>query len=131
MEYLCTACSKRKRRHPALLPAIERYLSRRIRLVAAESRRRGRPFLVLSGRYGVLVPTRKIPWYDQLLRPADVAALASRVVRQLRGLRASSVVFYGRPRRIAGWGPYYEVLERACCTAGIPLRFKRVRSDLC
>ena len=131
MEYLCTICCKRKRRDAEPLPAIERYLSRRIRLVHAESRRLGQPLLILSGKYGLLSPGRNIRWYDRLLRSEDVATVAPRVAAQLSQRRASGVTFYGRPRRIAGWGPYYEVLERACRTAGIPLRFKRVRSDLC
>lgn len=121
MEYLCTTCSRRKRRDPGPLPAARRYLSRRIRAVERESRRQGRPLLILSGRYGLLEAEEKIPWYDEALTGEAVEALAVTVSRQLAGLGATSIAFHARPRDTPGWAPYHEVLERACRRAGVAL----------
>lgn len=119
MEFVCTTCCARKRRDPELLPAIERYRSRRIRHVAALARRQGRPLLILSGVYGLLAPDDPIPWYDVALRPEAVAALAPRVADQLARRGVSRLHFYARPAATPGWAPYHDVLARAC--ADVPL----------
>ena len=120
---LCTACSKRKRRAPASpLPAGRRYLSARIGLVLREASRRGVAALILSGRYGLLAPSRRIPWYDQALLPENVKEMASKVERQLRGLGVGEVQLWARPAAAPGWRPYHDVLRLACARAGVRLR---------
>ncbi len=119
VEYICTTCCKRKRRDPAPLPARDRYLSRRIRYVHALAG--GRPFVILSGAYGLLAPEDPIPWYDVPLTPAGVAALVPRVAAQLTRRGASRVAFYARPATTPGWAPYHDVLAQACARAGVAL----------
>lgn len=130
MEYLCTTCCKRKRRDARLLPARERYLSSRIRFVLAESRRRDRPLVILSGEYGLLDPDDAIPWYDERLTPQSVDALAPTVARQLARKGATHVDFYARARATPGWAPYFRLLERACREQGIPLTHRRLPRTL-
>jgi len=127
MEYLCTTCCKRKRRDVLPLPALERYLSRRIRCVWNESRRLHKPMLILSGKYGLVKPDEKIPWYDQALLPDVVEALATKAAQQLRGRGATSLGFYALPRNLRGWQPYYDVIENTCAQLGIELRFQIMR----
>ena len=120
---LCTACCKRKRRVPASpIPAARRYLSARIGLVLREASRRGLAAHILSGRYGLLPPSRRIPWYDQALLPEDVKAMASKVERQLRGLGVGEVQLWARPATTPGWRAYHDVLRLACAKAGVRLR---------
>jgi hypothetical protein len=114
LEYFCTPCCKRKRRDAGLLPACERYLSKRISFVRAESERYGRPLLILSGEYGLLAADAPIPWYDHQLRAREVDQLADAVAAQLAARRATRLVFYARPRGTPGWRPYFEVCEEAC-----------------
>ena len=109
------------------LPALERYLSRRIRFVWQESRRLNKPLLILSGKYGLLAPDGKIPWYDQALLPAAVEALAQKAAQQLRARGATSLRFYTLPRNTRGWQPYYDVIEKACAQLGLELRFHIMR----
>lgn len=126
MEYLCTTCCKRKRRDAQPLPARKRYLSRRIRFVLQESRRQKTPMLILSGKYGLLEPDQKIPWYDQALLANEIDNLAQKLAQQLARREVSSVVFYARPRKNVGWRPYYAAIEAACARLKVPLRFKTV-----
>ncbi len=126
MKCLCTTCCKRKRRDAQPLPARKRYLSRRIRFVLQESRRLKTPLLILSGKYGLLTPEQKIPWYDRALLANEVESLSRKLVQQLSRREVSSVVFYARPRKTAGWQPYYAALETACDRLKISLRFKKV-----
>jgi hypothetical protein len=126
MRYVCTICSRRKRRDPGRLPAIRRYLSRRIGFVERASRRLGRPFAILSGEFGFLGREDEVPWYDHRLSPGDVDALVPLVARQLAARRVTEVLFYARPRSSPGWRPYHEVMEKACRRRGIPLTVARL-----
>jgi len=129
VEYLCTACCKRKRRAAVPLPALARYLSRRIRWVWRESRRAGLPMLILSGRYGLLTPQTKIPYYDQALSPAEVTQLSQKIIAQLKRRRITVLTFYARPRATPGWSPYFQVLEKACRGLNLKLRLKYLPDD--
>jgi len=130
MEVLCTTCSKRKRRTPGLLPARHRYLSQRIRYVLDLAERSGQPVAILSGRYGLLAPDDRIPWYDQVLARDGVEVLLPRLTEQLRSLGATSAVFYAQPRSTAGWEPYHDALERACRRLGIGLEVRLLGASL-
>jgi hypothetical protein len=127
MEYLCTTCSKRKRREVKPLPALERYVSGRIRWVWQESRREDKPFLILSGKHDLLAPHQKISWYDHALQSEEVEALAGKIKSQLTAYGVSQVTFYALPKNTLGWRPYYEAVEKACAHLGIKLRCKILR----
>ena len=119
---ICTTCSERKRRTPETpIPAAQRYSSRRIRHVLAVAQRRRLPVLILSGRYGLLSPRRRIPWYDRPLAAEDVPALANKLERQLRRLRLDALELWARPASTPGWQPYHDALRVACAVTGVRL----------
>ncbi len=124
MEHLCTTCCKRKRRDEGSLPAMQRYLSGRIRFVHGESLRLAVPLLLLSGRFGLLKPDDRIPWYDERLSYDKAHKLVPFIANQLNEYGVTAIAFYARPRLTSGWGPYYDVLERACQSGKIPMRIE-------
>ncbi len=81
--------------------------------------RTSRPAVILSGRYGLLAPDDRIPWYDQALTSDDVETLVPQLVEQLHSRCVSAVLFYARPRSTAGWRPYHDALAQACRRLGI------------
>ncbi len=117
-----TYCSRRKQTAAGMLPAIRRYRSRRIRMVAALAGRERAAFRILSGKYGLITAGRRIPYYDHLLRPEEVAAMTIRVTPQLHGWQR--VVFWYDPTDYLT--PYRAVMRRAAAAAGVPLRFSRL-----
>jgi dipeptidyl aminopeptidase/acylaminoacyl peptidase len=92
-----TTCSAQKRDDSADLPAIERYVSDRIREVFHWSRRDDADFRILSGEFGLLNTEDPIPWYDHLLKPEEVSALAGRVAVQLQEQGLTDLIFYSGP----------------------------------
>jgi len=119
---VCTYCAGPKREDEGLLPAVERYRSRRIRLLALRAAWERRPFLILSGEYGLLGPDEPIPWYDHLLLEAEVEAMVPPVVRQLQGLRLEALDYHTAPLmsepRVK---PYFDLISAACARAGVAL----------
>lgn len=90
----CTYCSKNKRKSSSLLPAAERYLSRRIEYVHQLARDADAEFLILSGEYGLLLAGDKIPDYDHLLRPDEVEEMVQRVRIQIREKQINQIKFF-------------------------------------
>lgn len=119
---VCTYCAGPKREDQGLLPAVERYRSRRIRMLALRAAWDRRPFLILSGEYGLLGPDEPIPWYDHLLLAAEVEAMVPPVVRQLQGLRLEALEYHTAPLmsdpRVK---PYFDLISAACARAGVAL----------
>ncbi len=122
MEYFCTTCCREKQREPELLPALERYLDPRIAAVHARSLGAGKPFVILSGKFGLVGPRKVIPYYDQALGMADVEKMQVVVARQLRELNCTGLRFFGLPRTTFGWEPYFQVIEGGCHQAGVDLQ---------
>ena len=129
MEYLCTTCCKDKREDDGLLPASQRYISERIEFVSMESRKLGKPFIILSGKYGFIDSDHKIPWYDQALEPENVAEMLPMLTEQLLDKGVSKIIFYGKPRTTQGWEPYYDALEQSCNQLGILITYHQVGLD--
>lgn len=129
MDFVCTSCCKDKKMDPGLLPAVKRYISARIDFVSMESERLGMPFLILSGKYGLVESDFGIPWYDQALLPEAVSKMIRLVKDQLLEKDASKLIFYGKPKTTPGWEPYYQVLEQACSQLNIPIEFQDVNLD--
>ena len=90
---LVTYCSKEKRKDKTPLPAVERYLSERIKGVWARSQSENRPMLVLSGLLGLIRPDAPIMWYDKLLLPGDVGGMVDLVSHHLLGFRVEAVEY--------------------------------------
>ena len=129
MEYICTTCCKDKKKDDGLLPAIQRYISKRITFVFNQSQQLQTPLIILSGKYGLIGSDDKIPWYDQKLTPEDVDALVPVLTQQLQEQAISSIIFYGRPRTTPGWEPYYDALEQACRQFDIPITYQLVNLE--
>ena len=128
---LCTYCSRPKREDPGLLPAYERYLSRRIRLLALRAAWERRPFLILSGEYGLISPDHPLPWYDHLLLPEEVEDLVPRLVAQLQGHRLDALEYHTAPlAAVAEVRPYFDAVSAACARADIDLEIRILPADL-
>lgn len=128
---LCTYCSAPKREDPGLLPAHERYLSRRIRLLALRAAWERRPFLILSGEYGLITPDHPIPWYDHLLIEDEIDDLVPRLVTQLLGHRLDVVEYHTAPlATVAEVRPYFDALSAACTRAEVELEIRILPADL-
>ena len=121
-KYFCTICSKDKSNKPGLLEANERYISPRINYVIKIAARESAPMLILSGKYGLISPDKKIPFYDLLLKKSRVEELVTKVIKQCRKLKIGELIFYAKSRRKQGWGPYYAVLEQASRRLKIDLK---------
>jgi len=124
MEILCTICCKEKRKHSGLLPARLRYISKRIDFVGQESRRLNVPYLIFSGKYGLIEPDYEIPDYDKLLKLEDVDEIKILLKQQLTEKRVSAITFYGRAKSTEGWGAYYAAIEQSCEELDIPIHFE-------
>ena len=109
------------------IPAIERYLDRRILEVAAIAEAAGEPFLILSGEYGLLKPLDPIPCYDHLLMPDEVEELALPVTAQLRAQGVTELVYYTVDPSIDPMVvPYRHVITTACARAGIAVGLETI-----
>ncbi len=62
--------------------------------------------------------------YDERLVYSKVEELLPVVTDQLARRRVTAIAFYAQPRSTTGWGPYYDVLERACQNCQIPLHIE-------
>ena len=110
------------------MPALRRYLSPRIHLVRLKSKSRDAGFAILSGRFGLIGPYRKIPFYDHLLRRDEIARLLPQMVDYLIKKRYRSVYFFHEPlRRSRKIGPYCDAIRRACRLAQARLKMIEIR----
>lgn len=123
MEYLCTICSKEKRADKEALPALERYLSKRIWFVYQESLSLKKPMLILSGKYGLLYPTEPIPWYDQKLTEDGINDLMPIVTKQIYCKKISELLFYCKPETNIDWLPYHKLLKMSCSLANVRIAY--------
>jgi hypothetical protein len=122
---VCTICSKEKRDDKKLLPAINRYISKRIDKVSKIADESGLQFAILSGEYGLLMPDENIPFYDHLLKMNEVKSLSEVAKKQLSDMGTTEIIFYAKPRE-DNWKPYYLVLENATKNLGIKLDVKLI-----
>ena len=120
---LCTYCSARKSKEKGKIPAVRRYLSPRIRAVYRESKRKAVGFAILSGRFGLLGPHQRIPYYDHLLQAGEVPALLPQMAGYLKRKGYRTVHFYHeRARRFPQLTPYLKAIQRACQTDDVRLK---------
>ena len=96
MKILCTYCSAEKQTVVGNVPAISRYISKRIDWVAKQAEKENRPLFILSGRYGIIPAAHPIPHYDHLLTQEEVSAHAHRVASQIREYGVTHITFYTR-----------------------------------
>lgn len=116
----CTTCCKEKQPYEAPMPAIRRYISERIRRIYRKSRTDRVKFRILSGKYGLLAPYRKIPFYDHALLPEEVSRISETLQQQLSRLKVANVVLFAKnPKKYPDWEPYCQSLRLSCTALGI------------
>jgi hypothetical protein len=106
----------------ALLPAVERYESERIRRIYAAALSVGAGFYILSGEYGLLAPQEPIPYYDHLLVEAEVAEMVATLTRQMQSSGIKQIIFF--TVSLADdplLKPYHAALHQACAQANVTL----------
>jgi hypothetical protein len=118
----CTYCSARKRKYVKSIPAIMRYLSPRIQAVYRMSRKHGGGFAILSGKFGLLGPHRRIPYYDHLLGATEIPAILPQMSGYLKRKGFRAVRFYRDPGRFPQLGPYLKAIKLACRMAHVRLK---------
>lgn len=122
-----TYCSKEKDRTRKDLPAIQRYDSERIDKIKVYSDQRNEKFAILSGKYGLIEPEEKIPFYDELLREKDIPHLVTGVKNFLESRNIEKVVYH--TKEVEGERrPYFKLLKNACDTLDIEF-VKKVIED--
>lgn len=121
MRIFCTYCSAHKSKETGEMPAIRRYLSERIVKVYHAAQELGVAFFILSGEFGLLAPDSPIPWYDHLLLPEEVTALATRLTGQLQANHISGIVYFTQSlAQESVVIPYHASLAAACTRVGLP-----------
>jgi hypothetical protein len=114
MKLYATYCSKDKEATAGELPAIERYLSPRIRAVHAAAEGTGAKFGILSGLYGLISPDQPIPAYDHLLQLCEMEDRVNKVESVLREWDIDEIHWYSVAFEMdANVGRYRKVIERA------------------
>lgn len=122
MDAFCTYCSKDKTRDSALLPAIERYTSQRIRSVYSSALSVGLRFFILSGKYGLISASHQINYYDQLLKGDEVDRLSKKVIKQLKMEGLKRVFYFTKDfKHDNKLVPYLNTMRHACNAGSVKL----------
>ncbi len=119
MKLYATYCSKDKEATAGELPAIERYLSSRIRATHAAAGGVGAKFGILSGLYGLISPDQPIPDYDHLLQLCEMDDRVDQVEATLREWDIDEIHWYSVAFEMdANVGRYRMVMEQAAAKVG-------------
>ena len=117
-----TYCSAKKNHQSDLMPAVERYQSKRIRKVYSAAQELGVNFYILSGKYGIIGSRDLIPDYDYRLVSGDIPECSQKIEKQLKILKIEQIIFFMRPlsenRTVK---PYLESIQLACRKSNISL----------
>ncbi len=119
MEVLSTICSRQKNENAEMLPARTRYAGSHIRKVEVLASVEGKPFYILSGKYGLLHANELVPNYDYYLGLDAVPQLATLIASQLRNNRISKIKFYSEGKQT--WKVYENSMHRACLMSEVPI----------
>ena len=123
-----TYCCRDKDPSPGLLPAVDRYLSSRIRAAKEAASRLKWEFRILSGLYGLLEQDKKIPDYDHLLTDDQVPDHAEKLAGQLVASNAGRVIFITRSLvEDPGTGPYRKAMFQACSAVQVECEILEIK----
>lgn len=126
----CTICCAEKDTSEGTLPAIERYLSDRIRKVAAQSIVDGVAFYIFSGKFGLITPDTEIEWYDYKLPAEEVQSMSEKLTTQLVAEDITSLRWFAPdPKDQSGWEPYESAMSQACLNADVEMTLARVEDN--
>ena len=123
MKYYCTICSKEKRKDRELLPAIERYLSSRIKNVYEKASIDNTKFLIFSGEYGFIHPYSLIPYYDHLFLDKEIETFLPLLKQQNIFWEITDLDCFMEKEKSPGWRAYYKMLNRFAEEENIKIRF--------
>lgn len=119
----CTYCSAEKHYSETLLPAIQLYNSARINQVFAAAKKSSTPFIILSGKYGIVSPSERISYYDHLLKPTEVETHSDLISTQIMSMKISAIKFYtNNLKEDEKLHPYIACISKACAKASIKLK---------
>lgn len=119
----CTYCSADKHFSETQLPAIELYNSVRINKVFEAAKKSNAPFLILSGKYGIVSPNEKISYYDHLLKSSEIDAHSDLISRQIMSMKITAIEFYTNSiKKDANLHPYIDCITKACTKSSIKLK---------
>ena len=110
MKIYLTICNKEKRYDKRLLEAVKRYSYPRINKIYAMAKKDEVEFRIFSGKFGLLKPKDKIPWYDQKLNIKYTSKLKKLVEGQLKKENIREIIFF--INRSTCWKPYISVIEK-------------------
>lgn len=98
-----------------LLPAIQRYISKRIEYTYNLAKIDGVQFLILSGEFGLITEGTLIPYYDHLLLPDEVVSAMPLLVQQLIEQKVEELTFFcNDPETEPTIKPYIDLIQLAC-----------------
>ena len=115
MKAYITTCCKEKSTILGEIPMLDRYISDRIDSVYKKSNIDNVAFFVLSGKFGLLAPSNKIPWYDKILEQEEVEEITSKVRHQLIVFGITEVELFANKE----WANYVSAIEQACKSCSI------------
>lgn len=123
MKILATYCSAKKDERLDLLPAYQRYKSRRIELILGKAQELDLPFMILSGQFGLIHFDQPLHYYDHLLRPYQVGSHAKTVAGQIIENEITEIEFHSRTiEEDPDIQAYYDCMRMACEIANIELQ---------
>jgi hypothetical protein len=110
-----TYCSKEKSEEKGYINAVDRYQSNRILRIYNASKFVTTKFMILSGEYGLLKPTDKIPYYDHLLVMEEVDKYTEKITEQLKEINPNKFIFFTESlENEPNLKPYQISIETAC-----------------
>ena len=128
MMVYCTYCSSKKNRSSKLLPAVKRYRSNRIKAIHRTAFSQNIPFLILSGKHGLVKAETPIEYYNYLLKSEDVEEHAIKVAEQLKGFGVKELVFFTRSiDSDPNLSPYIDCMKKAVASLALKINFIEVK----
>jgi len=126
-----TYCSRDKRKDEGDIFAIERYISNRIMKVYEASKLVLADFMILSGEFGLLDKSDKIPYYDHLLVMEEVEDYIKKVSEQLMEKNIKKIIFFTETlENDPNLKPYQISISRACKNLNIEFMMLKMSSEI-
>ena len=100
MNLTATYCAKFKNSSADLLPAHQRYISKRISLAHDSALGSSEKFAILSGLFGLIDGDHRIPHYDHLLQEGEIPSMVARVAKTLEDWGVSELTWYSLPDKL-------------------------------
>ncbi len=81
----------------------------------------------MSGKFGLLKPSEKIEWYDELLLMKDIPKLSKVIEKQISSQKIKEIVFFAiNPKQDKHSKSYLHLIKKVCSKNKILLEVKFV-----